>query len=112
MVHVVRTFTVERPVDVVVTYLADFGNAKRWNPGTVSCTRLDPGPVAAGTTWRNVQKVLGMTSELTYRLDRLDPGRVVLVGDNDKGSVHSTDDITVHPGASPGTSEVTYEATI
>ena len=112
MVHVVRTFTVERPVDVVVTYLADFGNAEQWDPGTVSCTRLDAGPVAAGATWRNVQKVLGMTSELTYRLDRLDPGRIVLVGDNDKGSVHSTDDITVRPGADPGTSEVTYEATI
>jgi carbon monoxide dehydrogenase subunit G len=59
-----------------------------------------------------VQKVLGMTSELTYRLDRLDPGHIVLVGDNDKGSVHSTDDITVRPGPDPGTSEVTYEATI
>jgi carbon monoxide dehydrogenase subunit G len=112
MVHVVRTFTVERPVDVVVAYLADFGDATQWDPGTVSCTRADNGPVAVGATWNNTSKVLGLTAKLTYRLDRLDPGHVVLVGENDKGTATSTDDISVRPGAEPGTSEVTYDATI
>lgn len=112
MVHVVRTFTVDRPVDVVVPYLADFGNAERWDPGTVSCIRADSGPVAVGSTWNNTSKVIGLTTTLTYRLDRLDPGRVVFVGENDKGSATSTDDITVRQGAGPGTSEITYEATI
>ena len=113
MVHVTRTFTVDRPVDVVVTYLADFGNAEQWDPGTVSCVRTDSGPVQVGATWRNTQKVLGMTSEMDYRLDRLDAGRIVLVGQNDKGSVESTDDLTVRPDpADAGRSEVTYEATI
>ena len=113
MVHVTRTFTVDRPVAVVVEYLADFGNAEQWDPGTVSCVRTDDGPVQVGATWRNTQKVLGMTSELDYRLDRLEPGHVVLVGHNDKGSVDSTDDITVRPDpADPDRSEITYEATI
>jgi carbon monoxide dehydrogenase subunit G len=112
MVHVVRTFTVERPVDVVVTYLADFGNAAQWDPGTVECTRADDGPVAVGSTWNNTSKVLGLTAHLTYRLDRLDPGHVVFVGENTKGTATSTDDITVRPGAEGGTSEVTYDATI
>jgi carbon monoxide dehydrogenase subunit G len=108
VVHVTRTFTVERPPEVVVPYLADFGNSREWDPGTESCTRIDDGPVQVGATWQNVQKVLGMTSELTYRLDRLDPDRVVLVGHND--SVDSTDDITVRPH--PEGSEVVYDATI
>jgi carbon monoxide dehydrogenase subunit G len=113
MVHVTRTFTVDRPVDVVVAYLADFGNAAEWDPGTAQCTRTDSGAVKVGATWRNTQKVLGMTSELDYRLDRLDPGHVVFVGHNEKASVESTDDITVRPhAADPGRSEVTYDATI
>ena len=113
MVHVTRTFTVDRPVDVVVTYLADFGNAEAWDPGTVSCTRSDDGPVQVGATWRNVSKILGATSELDYRLDRLEPGRVVLHGRHVKGTADSVDDITVRPDpADPGRSEVTYDATI
>ena len=113
MVHVTRTFTVDRPVAAVVAYLSDFGNAEQWDPGTVSCVRSNDGPVQVGATWRNTSKVLGMTSELDYRLERLDPDRVVFGGHNDKGSVDSTDDITVRPDpADPGRSEVTYEATI
>jgi carbon monoxide dehydrogenase subunit G len=113
MVHVTRTFTVDRPVDAVVAYLADFGNAEQWDPGTVSCTRTDQGPVQVGATWRNVSKVLGATSELDYRLDRLDPGHIVLVGHHVKGTADSIDDITVVPDSTdPGRSEVTYDATI
>jgi len=113
MVHVTRTFTVDRPVAAVVAYLADFGNAEQWDPGTVSCVRTDSGPVQVGATWRNVSKVLGATSELDYRLDRLDPGHIVLVGRHVKGTADSVDDITVRPDpADAGRSEVTYEATI
>jgi carbon monoxide dehydrogenase subunit G len=108
VVHVTRTFTVARPPEVVVPYLADFANSEQWDPGTERCTRQDAGPVEVGATWHNVQKVLGMTSELTYRLDRLDPDRVVLLGHND--SVDSVDDLTVRPH--PDGSEVVYNATI
>jgi carbon monoxide dehydrogenase subunit G len=117
MVHVTRTFPVDRPADVVLTYLADFAHAVDWDPGTVSCVRTDApdgGPVGVGATWRNTSKILGATSELDYRLDRLEPGRVVLVGRHTKGTADSVDDITVRPdpGGDPGRSEVTYDATI
>ncbi|MGY0231559.1 SRPBCC family protein, partial [Longispora urticae] len=59
MVHVVRTFLVDRPVDVVVAYLADFSHAPQWDPGTVRCTPTSAGPVQVGSTWTNVSKVLG-----------------------------------------------------
>ena len=52
--QVKRVFTVEALQSVVVDYLADFGNAEEWDPGTVSCTRLDSGPVQVGARWRNV----------------------------------------------------------
>lgn len=108
MVHVTRTFTVGQPVDAVVAYLADFSNAVHWDPGTQSCERLDSGPVQVGATWKNTSKVLGMETELEYRLETLEPGHIVLVGNNKTAT--STDDITVRPA--DGGSEVTYDATI
>lgn len=109
MVHVSRTFTVNRPVADVVAYLADFTNAEEWDPGTQTCVRLDAGPVRAGSTWRNVSKVLGRKTELMYRLDRLDPDHLTFVGTNKTAT--STDDITVKPTAD-GRSEITYHARI
>ena len=110
MVQVSRTFTVDKPVEFVVDYLADFSHAEAWDPGTQSCTRTDgTGPVAVGATWHNVSKVLGRETELTYRLEKLEPGHVVLVGSNDTAT--STDDITV-VAAGDGRSEVTYTADI
>lgn len=108
MVHVVRTFTVDRPAPAVLAYLADFGHADRWDPGTQTCTRIDDGPVAVGARWHNVSKILGKETELEYTLERLEEHRVVLVGRNTTAT--STDDITVRPA--DGGSEVTYDATV
>jgi carbon monoxide dehydrogenase subunit G len=108
VVHVQRTFTVDKGVEQVVAYLADFGNAEQWDPGTQSCTRIGSGPVQVGATWHNVSKVLGRESELEYTLEVLEPGHVVLVGRND--SATSTDDITVVPH--PEGAEITYDSTI
>lgn len=110
MVHVTRTFTVEQPVEFVVDYLADFSHAEAWDPGTQSCTRTDgDGPIAVGATWHNVSKVLGRETELTYRLEKLEPGHVVLKGSNKTAT--STDDIAV-AATSGGGSEITYTADI
>lgn len=90
-----RTFTVQQPVDVVRDYLADFSRAEEWDPGTQSCTREDDGPVQVGSTWRNVSKIGGKETVLTYRLERLEPGRITFVGENKTAT--STDDITLTP---------------
>jgi carbon monoxide dehydrogenase subunit G len=108
MVHVSRTFQVDKPVETVVDYLADFGHAVQWDPGTVRCERADDGPVRVGSTWTNVSRVLGRETTLTYRLERWEAGRITLVGRNRTAT--STDDITVHPDGTGST--VTYRATI
>ena len=106
MVSVTRTFTVDKSVDEVVAYLADFANAEEWDPGTVSCVQTSSGPVAVGTTWHNTSKIAGVTTELDYTLTSLQENKVVLVGKNDTAT--STDTITVvSKGAG---SEVTYES--
>ena len=109
MITVTRMFTVDKPADVVVGYLADFGNAVDWDPGTQSCERQDSGPIQVGSTWRNVSRFLGRETVLEYRLEALQPRHITLVGSNK--TTTSTDDITVRD-APPNGSEVTYRARI
>ncbi len=108
MPTVTRTFRVQTPPDRVLAYLEDFSHAEEWDPGTVSCTRLDDGPVRVGSRWRNVSKVLGRKAELTYELLERTDDRVVFRGEND-GSV-ATDDIRVRPYG--GGSELRYQVHI
>lgn len=106
--QVSRTMHVDIPTDRVRDYLSDFGHAEEWDPGTVSCERLDDGPVRIGSAWRNVSRFLGRETELSYRLERLDPDRVTFRGTNKTAT--STDDI--HFLASGGGTSVRYDATI
>lgn len=108
MVSVRRTFTVDRPLDEVVGYLQDFAHTEQWDPGTLSCERLDDGAVTEGSRWRNTSKFLGRTTELTYHLERLTPRRLTFVGVND--AARSTDDLIFAPSGD-GT-EITYRAEI
>jgi len=103
---VTRTFTVTPPPDLVVGYLKDFEHARQWDPVTRSCERIDSGPVAEGAYWHSVSKILGVTAELTYKLEELTDRRVVFVGENQ--SSRKVDVITVHAQGSG--SVVTYQA--
>jgi carbon monoxide dehydrogenase subunit G len=110
MTTVSRTFDVRPQPAVVIDYLKDFGHAEEWDPGTESCTRQDSGPVQVGSTWHNVSKIAGVTTELTYRLAELTEDRIVLEGHNDTAT--STDTITVVPSPDGPGSRITYEAVI
>ncbi|MFD5830932.1 SRPBCC family protein [Lentzea sp. NPDC060358] len=104
MSTVSRTFTVQPSPAVVVPYLADFGNAEQWDPGTERCTREDAGPVRVGSSWHNTSKIAGISTELTYTLEQLTGDRVVLVGRNDTAT--STETIDVVPEGTG--SKITY----
>ncbi|GAB2609440.1 SRPBCC family protein [Kribbella endophytica] len=108
MPAVSRTFTVDATPEVVVPYLADFGNAEQWDPGTERCTRNDDGPVKVGASWHNTSKIAGVSTELTYTLEGLAGNRVVLVGRNDTAT--STETIEVTPRGTG--SSITYTNTI
>ncbi|NYE36744.1 carbon monoxide dehydrogenase subunit G [Nocardioides cavernae] len=111
MTTVSRTFDVRPAPAVVVDYLKDFSHAEEWDPGTESCTRNDSGPVQVGSTWHNVSKIAGVSTELTYTLEQLTDDTIVLVGRNE--SATSTDTMTVVPSPDqPGGSRITYEAVI
>lgn len=103
-----RTIRVNRPQAAVVAYLADFGNTVQWDPGTITCTRTDQGPVRVGATWRNVSSFNGRTTELDYRLERMEPARLTFVGRNKQAT--ATDDLTF--AAEGSTTTITYNAEI
>lgn len=111
MVSVERSFVVLKPRDVVRDYLKDFANAEQWDPGTQTCRPTSPGPVAVGSTWHNVSQFRGRTTELEYRLDRLDDDRLTFVGENKTAT--STDDIRLaEAGVDRGQTTITYRADI
>ncbi|USX52734.1 SRPBCC family protein [Lentzea sp. HUAS12] len=107
-VDVERTFTVASTPEGVTEYLRDFSRAEQWDPGTVSCTRLDDGPVEVGSRWRNVSSFLGRKTELVYELTRDDERGLQFVGRNDTAT--STDDISISAGPEPGTTRIAYHA--
>ena len=49
-------------------YLADFTNARDWDPGVLSASRLDAGLIGAGTRFRLTVGLLGLRIPLTYRI--------------------------------------------
>ncbi len=108
MAKIRRSFTVDKPLPQVVDYLRDFSHAAYWDPGTLACTPLDPGPAHEGSRWHNVSHFFGRRAELIYRLERALPDRLTFVGEND--AARSVDDLTFE-AAGAGT-RVTYQADI
>ncbi|MFB7513035.1 SRPBCC family protein [Streptomyces sp. NPDC056144] len=108
MIVVERDIVLPVPVDEAVSYLEDFRNAERWDPGTVRCVRIDEGPVRPGATWRNTSRFNGRTTELLYRLDVREPARLVFVGTNK--SVTATDDMRFEARA--GGTLLRYQASL
>jgi hypothetical protein len=88
-------------------YLAEFSNAREWDPGIVEAANLTGDPVGSGSRFRLVSRFLGRRVPLEYRITEYErPTRVVLVAD--EASIRSTDEIRV--AAAGGGSRVTYEA--
>jgi carbon monoxide dehydrogenase subunit G len=105
---VTRVFTVRPPVGTVVDYLKDFAHAEQWDPGTLRCVREDAGPVRVGSRWRNASVFMGRTTELDYRLERLEDDRLVFAGSN--RSATSRDDLSF--AAQTDGTRITYRAEI
>jgi hypothetical protein len=88
-------------------YLAEFSNARDWDPGIVEAANVAGDPVGPGSRFRLVSRFLGRRLPLEYRITEFDrPTRVVLAAD--EASIRSTDEIRF--AATSGGSRVTYEA--
>jgi carbon monoxide dehydrogenase subunit G len=107
VITVERTVEVARPVPAVFAFLADFTNTEQWDPGTVSTTRTDDGPLRVGATFHNVSQFGGRRTELDYRIVRFEVDtRLTFTGDN--RTVEATDDLTF--SGLGDTTVITYRA--
>jgi uncharacterized protein YndB with AHSA1/START domain len=104
---ILRSVTVDRPVERVFDYLSDFTTTTEWDPGTVRTTRV-VGQGGVGTRYHNVSRFMGRETELTYVVEELSPARRFrLRGEN--GTVVAHDTMTFAPTQTGGTT-VTYRA--
>ena len=89
-------------------YLAEFSNARDWDPGIVEAANLTPAPAGIGSRFHLVSRFLGRRVPLEYRITDFErPSRVVLSAD--EASIRSTDEIRFVARSDGGT-QVTYEA--
>ncbi|WP_409062240.1 SRPBCC family protein [Streptomyces sp. SYP-A7185] len=106
MIEVKRVLDIDHPVEEVLVYLSDFSHAESWDPGTITCEKLSPGPVATGTEWHNVSEFRGRRTELRYTLALRSPDQLTFVGRNKTAT--STDDM--HFERHQGGTRLTYRA--
>lgn len=52
-----NTVTIQRPVEDVFAFLADFENIPKWNYAIVETKKVSPGPVGVGTAYRQTRSV-------------------------------------------------------
>ncbi len=52
-----NTVTIQRPAEHVFAYLANFENVPAWNYAIEKTSKSSPGPVGAGTTYRQLRSV-------------------------------------------------------
>lgn len=101
-----RTITVNKPIDTVFDYLADFTTTTEWDPGTVATSR-EHGDGGVGTIYRNTSRFLGRNTQLRYEVMALEPQRRIhLRGTN--ATVVADDTMTFAPV--PDGTKVTYTA--
>jgi carbon monoxide dehydrogenase subunit G len=92
------------------TFIADFANASRWDPGIADSEAVDDEPVGPGKRYRLGVRMQGRVSPMEYVITEFEaPTRVVLRGEG--SGVRAEDAINFEPGANGGT-RITYVADI
>ena len=97
------------PLDEAFSFIADFANAKDWDPGVATSVPLDPGPVAVGSRYQlGIRRGDGVAI-MEYVVTAYEPlRRVVLAGEG--AGVSAVDDIQFE--ATPGGTRIDYMADI
>ena len=76
MIEMQREVTSTAAPDAAFAYLADFTTTEQWDPGSIRTTRIS-GDGGVGTRYANTSKFAGRTSDLTYEVTGVTPGRSI-----------------------------------
>jgi hypothetical protein len=105
----VTTIESRLPPSEAFAYMADFANARHWDPGVSEARREGDGPVGVGAAFHVVARFAGRDVPLDYTIVSFEPPRLVVLEARRPGFV-SRDTITVE--AAPGGSIVRYDAVL
>ena len=97
------------PPEAAFAYLADFANARFWDPSVGKARRSDSGELGVGSTFELVARFGGRDVELTYGIDDFEPPRRVVL-EARRPSFVSRDTIRVE-ASGPGC-RVRYDAVL
>lgn len=91
MIRLTESIHVNRPVEPVFRYTADFGRTQEWDPGVVSSKPASPGNPGVGTIYNLVLKFGPFRPEMRYEILAYIPfSKVVLKGTADSFSAVDT----------------------
>jgi hypothetical protein len=109
MARYVTKIESDRPQAEAFAYMADFANARVWDPSVSEARRVGDAPVGLGSMFDLVARFGGRDVPLRYAIVEYDaPRRVVL--EAERPGFVSRDTISVEPAASG--SVVSYDATL
>ena len=73
-----NTVDIEQPIEDVFAYLADFEKVPEWNYAIVETEKTSAGPVAVGTTYRQVRS-LPRSSEESFEVIAYEPEQLLAI---------------------------------
>ncbi len=98
---------VDRSIEEVFAFIADFANSARWDPGVAESRNVTEGPVRIGTRYDLVVLFNDRRLPMTYEvIEYRPPDRVALRGSG--STVNAMDDIRFE--ATPGGTRIRYTA--
>jgi dehydrogenase/reductase SDR family member 12 len=98
---------IDRPIEEVFAFTADFANAEKWDPGVASSRRIDDGPPGAGARYQLMVAFGSSEIPMVYEITEWDQDeRVVLFGKGD--TLEAVDEIRFQ--SSDGGTRVDYTA--
>jgi hypothetical protein len=109
MAKYVTTIESSRPASEAFAYLADFANAKVWDPSVSESRRVGEEPLGVGSAFDLVARFAGRDVPLRYSIVSYEAPRRVVLEAQRPGFV-SRDTITVEPAV--GGSTVHYDAVL
>lgn len=78
MAHFETTLDTRAKADVAFDYLADFSNAREWDPSVTAATRIGSEPIGPGTRFALELALAGRTLHFEYEIQRYEPNRLLV----------------------------------
>jgi carbon monoxide dehydrogenase subunit G len=111
MPSVHETIATSLPIEETFGFVADFANARYWDPGVLTSERLDPGPVGLDSRYRLLVRMGPRSAPMEYRVTAFEPPRrVVLTGEG--SNVRAVDEIRFEASPDGSGTRIDYTADI